>query len=277
MTLTLLPVVLMLMSGSVHAIVNAMIKSGGNRMAHMALISGFGTLFVAPFIFFVDLPTASWGWMVGAIVTHIVYFYCLVKALDAGDLSAAYPIFRGSAPLITTGIAIAAMGETVTFVTIAGIVLISAGMWAMAAGKHINRPTILWSLATGVLIAAYTTIDAVGIRAAPSPQSFIIWLFFIMGIVSMITLPFFAGNSFVADTKVQWRSAALAGALSVLTFGSALFAFSLGPTAQLAALRETGMVTALLISIFVLKEPVTWARVIAILTICAGAVLIISG
>ena len=57
--------------------------------------------------------------------------------------------------------------------------------------------------------------------------------------------------------------------------GCALTAFSLGPTAPLAALRETGMVTALVISILFLKERATIGRVAGVLGILAGAALIL--
>src|SRR3546814_1630967 len=53
----------------------------------------------------------------------------------------------------------------------------------------------------------------------------------------------------------------IAGALSIVTYGMALWAFSLGPTAPLAALRETGMVTALAISVLFLGERVTPGRI----------------
>jgi drug/metabolite transporter (DMT)-like permease len=202
------------------------------------------------------------------------YFYCLVRALGGGDLSSAYPIFRGAAPLITTLFSVVLLRETVHRATLGGIVLIAAGMLAMVAGRHVDRATLGWSLLTGVLIAVYTVIDATGVRAAPTPQSFIVWLFFLLGGVTMAVLPLFARGTFREAARLQWKSATLAGGLSILTFGIALYALSRGPTAPLAALRETGMVTALLISIFALKEPVTRGRVFAILTICCGAATI---
>ncbi len=276
MALTLFPALLMLVSGSIHAIVNAMIKGGGNRMVQMALASGSSTLFVLPFLPFVALPSGAWGWLAIAMVIHILYFICLVRALDAGDLSSAYPVFRGTAPLLTLAASFAFLGERVTPFIAVGIALIATGMFLMISGRHLDRKTLGWSLATGVLIAGYTLIDAAGVRAAPDAASFIVWLFFLMGIVSMAILPLLVRGQFAAAAQVQWKSALIAGGLSVITFGTALFALSLGPTAPLAALRETGMVTALLISIFVLKEPVTAGRATAILTICAGAVLILS-
>jgi drug/metabolite transporter (DMT)-like permease len=274
MTLTLFPALLIILSGSIHAVVNALIKGGGDRMTQMALVSGTGTLLIAPFIPFVALPHGAWPWLGIAAVVHIAYFYCLVRALGGGDLSSAYPIFRGAAPLITTLFSVVLLRETVHRATLGGIVLIAAGMLAMVAGRHVDRATLGWSLLTGVLIAVYTVIDATGVRAAPTPQSFIVWLFFLLGGVTMAVLPLFARGTFREAARLQWKSATLAGGLSILTFGIALYALSRGPTAPLAALRETGMVTALLISIFALKEPVTRGRVFAILTICCGAATI---
>jgi uncharacterized membrane protein len=80
-----------------------------------------------------------------------------------------------------------------------------------------------------------------------------------------------------AATRADWRPAMIAGGLSILTYGLALSAFALGPTASLAALRETGMATALLIATLVLKERVTASRAAGVLGILAGAVLILVG
>jgi drug/metabolite transporter (DMT)-like permease len=277
MTLTLLPALLMLLSGSVHAVVNALIKGGGNRMIQMALVSGSSALVVAPFLPFVARPDGVWMWLAAVVVVHVAYFYCLVRAFDAGDLSAAYPIFRGIAPLLTTLASVLILGEPLGQLTLLGIALITGGVLAMVFGRQVSRSTLGWSLLTGVLIAAYTQLDAIGVRAAPTPFSFIIWFFFTMGTASLVTLPFFAGAGVIAAVRDQWRGACVAGVLSVVTFGIALYALSLGPTAPLAALRETGMVTALLISIFILREPVTRGRVAAILGICTGAVVILLG
>ena len=269
----------MILSGSVHAVVNAMIKGGGdrpiNRMAQMALASGSSTIIVLPFLPFVDVPHGAWGWLSVALVVHIVYFICLVRALDAGDLSSAYPVFRGTAPLVTLAGSVLLMGDALHTIEVLGTLMIVAGVLVMLWGRHLDRQTLGWSLATGVLIAAYTIIDAQGVRTAPNPASFIVWLFFLMGFVSIVVLPLLAKGGFMVAAALQWKSALLAGFLSVITFGTALYALSMGPTAPLAALRETGMVTALIISIFVLREPVTKGKVAAILTICAGALVLL--
>jgi drug/metabolite transporter (DMT)-like permease len=76
---------------------------------------------------------------------------------------------------------------------------------------------------------------------------------------------------------MEWKPGAIAGLLSIVTYGLALFALSLGPTAPLAALRESGMLAALAIAIFVLGERVTPQRAIAVIAILGGVVAIIAG
>jgi drug/metabolite transporter (DMT)-like permease len=267
----------MLISGSVHAVVNAVLKSGGNRLVQISLSSGVGAVIMAGATFFVPLPHGAWGWMLAANIIHLLYFYAMTRAFDHGDLSSAYPIFRGTAPMLTALGATLIFREPLNGLQLLGIMAIGGGMLAMVAGKHVTRATLRWSLATGVLIAGYTVIDAQGVRAAPTAGSFIVWFFFTQGLFSLIVLPPFVKGSYLAAARSEWRSAVATGSLSIITFGLALYALSLGQTAPLAALRETGMVTALLISVFVLKEPVTRARAVSILAICAGAVLIIAG
>jgi drug/metabolite transporter (DMT)-like permease len=128
-----------------------------------------------------------------------------------------------------------------------------------------------------LFIAGYTVVDAQGVRAAPTPFSYIAWLFLICGVVVVAMFGTLTRGAMFASIRQQWRPGVIAGALSILTYGLALYALSIGPTAPLAALRETGMVTALVISIVFLKERATPGRVAGVFGILAGAALILSG
>ena len=77
---------LMLASGSVHAVVNAVLKSGGNRLVQLSLSSGTGTLVMVWALPFVPLPHGAWGWMIAANIIHIFYFYTLTRARDNGQV-----------------------------------------------------------------------------------------------------------------------------------------------------------------------------------------------
>lgn len=268
---------LMIASGSIHAVVNAIVKGGRDKMAGRALTDGSSAVILLPATLFVAWPTGAWSWLGASAVLHGIYLYALIRAYQAGDLSAVYPVLRGVAPLITALVTLGALGEPASAREIAGIALVAAAMFLMVAGKHIERHALGWALATGLCIASYTVIDAHGVRAAPSPASYIVWLFVTMGAVVVAMFALLSKGEIFASARTQWKPGVIAGALSIVTYGMALTAFSLGPTAPLAALRETGMVTALGIAVVFLHERATWGRVLGIVGILGGAALILTG
>jgi drug/metabolite transporter (DMT)-like permease len=267
---------MMIASGSIHAVVNAILKGGKDKMAGRATIDGSSAVLLLPATLFVPLPAGAWGWLFATAFLHCAYLYALVRAFEASDFSAAYPILRGTAPLVTAALAIGVFGEPASGRELAGIAMIGGAMFVMVSGRHISRAGLGWALFTGVTIAAYTVIDANGVRAAPTPLSYIVWMFVLMGGLTVTMFALLSRGGIFASARAQWRPGAVAGALSILTYGLALSAFALGPTAPLAALRETGMVTALLIATFVLKERVTAGRAVGVAGILSGAVLILT-
>lgn len=266
----------MIASGSIHAVVNAILKGGKDKLAGRAVIDGSSAAMLLPALLFVPLPHGAWGWLAASAVLHCFYLYALVRAFQASDLSAAYPILRGGAPIATAAMAIALFGEAASLRELAGIALIGGAVLAMVAGRHISREGLGWALATAATIALYTVIDAQGVRAAPSPASYIVWIFVTMGACVVTAFGLISRGAIFAAARSQWRPGVAAGALSILTYGLALQAFALGPTAPLAALRETGMIAALILSVLFLGERVTRLRAISVLGILAGAVLILT-
>lgn len=267
---------LILGSGAIHAVVNAILKAGNDKLVGRALIDGSSAIFVLPLIFIAPLPHGAWGWLAASAAIHLVYLYSLVRAFEVADFSAAYPIARGTAPALTAAIALGVMDEAARPLELLGIAAISAGVLAMSLGRHIGRAALGWSLLTGACIAAYTIVDANGVRAAPSALSYIAWVFLLLGAGIAGVFAWLRGPGLLDAIKDQWRPGVVAGLLSIGTYGLALTAYRLGPTAPLAALRETSILFATLIAVVWLKERVTPQRAAAALLIAAGAALILS-
>ena len=61
-------------------------------------------------------------------MTHLVYLICLIKAFERADMTVAYPILRGVAPLLAAIVAVAVFDEPVGLLTACGIGLVSAGV-----------------------------------------------------------------------------------------------------------------------------------------------------
>lgn len=276
MTVTLAPL-LMIASGSIHAVVNAIVKGGKDKMASRAMTDGSAAIILLPALLLVPLPRGAWTWLMATALVHALYLYALIRAYQVSDFSSAYPVLRGTAPLVTAGVTLGLLGDHVSTTSIAGIALIGISMFVLAIGRHLSRAGFGWAVLTGFTIAAYTVIDAAGVRAAPTPFSYIAWMFVTMGLVIVGLFAILTHGTLFASMRQQWRPGAIAGVLSILTYGLALYALSIGPTAPLAALRETGMVTALIIAAVFLKERVTAGRGVAVLGILAGAALILRG
>lgn len=284
----LIPAAMMIASGSIHAVVNAIIRGKRNAaadgqpvllsvMAARTATDGASALLLLPALWIVPLPTGAWDWLAASAVVHLLYLYAMMRAYAASDFSAVYPAVRGVAPLLTALVTIGLLGEAVTPAAALGIALIGAAMLALVVGRHLPAAALGWALLTGGMTALYTVADAHGVRAAPSVWSYIVWDFVLIGGLSVVMFAGLTRGAVFPAARRQWRPGVVAGTLSIVTYGLALWAFSLGPTAPLAALRETGMVTALLLSVLFLGERVTVRRGAAVLGILAGAGLILAG
>jgi drug/metabolite transporter (DMT)-like permease len=267
---------LILASGLVHAIVNAVLKSGKDKMSSRALIDGFSALFVLPAAFFVPLPAHAWGWLSASWIVHIVYLLSLVKAFERLDMSVAYPVARGIAPVLAAAGAVLLFNEPISYVIIFGIALVSGGVLAVGFSHKLDRKALGWSVLNGFCIALYTVIDAQGVRAAPSAASYVVWIFLMLGCGIGALFALWRGRTFLAVAADQWKPGLIAGALSILTYGLALLAFRWGATPRLAALRETSILFATVIAVVFLKERLTAPRVAGVFFIGVGAMVLLA-
>src|SRR4029077_19283067 len=84
-----------------HASWNALIRSGSDKALDTALIHVLGCVVGAVLVLVVGLPKAeAWPWVAASTVIHVGYYVTLVGAYRHGELGFAYPVMRGTAPLI---------------------------------------------------------------------------------------------------------------------------------------------------------------------------------
>lgn len=267
---------MMLASGAAHAVVNAVVKSGGDKMSSRALVDGSSALLILPLVFVVPFPTAALPWLLGSFAVHLVYMVCLIKAFEGADMSAVYPVMRGSAPVIAAAAAVLWLHDPITLPVGLGAVLVSLGTLVVAWWNPPGKRALAWALATGLTIAAYTVIDARGARSAPSAISYIVWVFLLLGFGIGGLFAIWRGPRFLAEARGQWKPGLLAGALSILTYGLALWAYRLGDVPRLAALRESSILFGVAIAILFLKEKVSRTRVMGAGLIAAGTAVLLA-
>lgn len=273
-------VLLALFSALTLAAANLSVKMGGDVLVGRAVLSASAAVIVAPALLVAAAPdAATWGALAVAMPAHFGYQLCLVRAMGRGDLSLVFPVMRGAAPLLTAVAAAAFLGEALHPLGWAGLAVATGALLAFAwpprgAGLrgHPDAAALGWALATAVGVALYNTADARGVRIAPEPLTYIVWLFLLDAVPITLLAMATRRRELRAALEARWRYGVAAGGLSVLSFGSALYAFSLLATAKVSALRETSVVWAAVMGGRVLGEGMGRRRVAAAAVLAGGLV-----
>ncbi|MFO1247787.1 MAG: DMT family transporter [Alphaproteobacteria bacterium] len=264
---------LVLFAALLHASWNAMLKGGGDGFWGMTVMGIATSIACAAALPFLPVPArASWPYIAGSALLHVGYNAFLVRAYRSGDFGSAYPIARGSSPLLVTLGAALVATEFPTLIGITGILLVSIGIISLAfRGGRLPEMGILYALGTGFFIAAYSVTDGIGGRLSGSAVSYTLWMCVIWGATA---LPIYVLRR--RDMRL-WRGvratglAALGGVVSVLAYGIVIFAMTRAPMGSVSALRETSVLFALLLGRIFFGEALTTRRMVSVLVIAAGA------
>jgi drug/metabolite transporter (DMT)-like permease len=246
-------------AGLLHAGWNALLKGapGGDPMLDTASVVAGSCVCALVVLPWAPLPDpAAWKFVAASSAIHFAYYVTLAHAYRTGDLSFAYPLMRGSAPLIVTVLGVAFLHELPSVHTALGILLICAGILSIAFVRRERHPpaAAAWAFANAAIIAAYTLVDGSGARASGNALAYVTWLIFLEGLPFLAWIVWRRGAPAIVYLRRGWRRGLLGGACSLAAYGIVLFAMTRAPVAAVAALRETSVLFAALIGTLWLKE-----------------------
>lgn len=264
-------------AGVLHAVWNAIAKSFEDRMMVFAWIGLSITAIAAVSLVITGLPPLVAIWFaLGSAGVHVAYDFALIRTYRLGAFNQVYPIARGTSPLVVAlGAAIFA-NEHLGPVPLAGVIVLAAGLigLALSAGhlKRSDTPAVAAAVLTGLTIACYSLIDGLGVRHSPDPFAYMGMQFVLEGppfVLLALRRPWAEWNR----EKMPSRGL-LAGVLVVVAYGAVMWAQTRAPLAEVAALRETGVISAALIGTLFFKERFGLRRLGAAVVVALGIVLI---
>jgi drug/metabolite transporter (DMT)-like permease len=270
-------------AAALHALWNSLVKSADDKFLSSAVVAIFcGLVAVIAALVLPRPASATFPFIIASAVIHIVYFMLVGLLYRSADLSVAYPIMRGLAPLIAAIIAFAALGEAPPPIATLGVATLVAGVLMMGASGlahgRIDRPTVMIALANSVVIAAYSVIDGQGARLAGSGAAFAFaynsWADALTALAYLPLLFCLRGRAFAVGFVRGWRRGLIGGAAAFLGYAIVIWAMTRAPIAAVAALRETSVVFAAIIGVVALREPFHTQRAIAALVILGGIILL---
>ncbi len=273
-----------LVAALMHALWNVLLKSGSDKPLETAAANFVTALLALPVLLIYGLPEPeTYPYIAASIVLHLAYFYLVASAYRFGDLNFAYPIMRGTAPILTLMFGYLFLNEQVSNSVMMGIFLVSAGV--ILLGLHKSGASVhhlkglLFALGNALVIAVYTIVDGHGVRLSNNAWSYVSLLMFLHGCIFLLLV-------FWQRKRQQLLSASLSylrsrfmypligGACIIGSYSIALWAMTQAPISLVAAVRETSVLFAFLFGVLYLKESLYPQRILGAVGACGGLVLI---
>lgn len=270
-------IALVLFGALLHATWNAIIKAGTDKSLDAALVSAGGAVTALPLLPFLPLPASSaWPFIAASAILQFAYFQLVAAAYRAGDIGLVYPLMRGVAPLIIVSTSSFILKETLSGGALIGTMTICAGILTLAfEARKGGRRAILLALSNAVVIATYTYVDGIGARISGNSISYTLWMSLLPPVLLFAWAVSQRGaNAVAAHIRYNWWRGLVGGGGSIASYGIALWAMTKAPVAMVAALRETSILFALVISVLFLKERSSIWRYIAGAIIAAGVLVL---
>jgi drug/metabolite transporter (DMT)-like permease len=271
------PSVLLAVLGAalLHASWNTLLKRRGEPLLAAVLVVAGSSCVAILLLPCLEAPArASWGFIAASSVAQTIYYRLLIETYRDGQVSHAYPLMRGCAPLLVALVDGPLTGDRLSIGQWCAMLLICGGVlgqWLAAPAPGARRTTV-FALLTACVIAAYTLIDGQGVRRSGAPAAYTLWIFLLTGAAVCAWTARGRLPALAAFARANPFVAPLGGLASVGSYGIALWAMTRAPVAAVAALRETSILFATGIAAFILREPIGRARLASVALIACGAV-----
>ena len=270
-------VITVLFAALLHALWNIIVKGGENKLFETglnALGAGIGAACIVPFL---PLPDpACLPYLGMSCICHFTYYICIAEAYKKVDLTFAYTIMRGSAPLLTS-LAMLFFGESLSLGAWCGVLTLCCGVFCLArdnAQRGAGRSAIFISLRTSFVIMGYTLADGLGAQHSGNAISYACWIF----VLNIVPLHVFIlrrhGMTYLRYVQKRAAIGLFGGLAGLGSYGIAIWAMTLAPIAMVAALRETSVIFGMLLAVILLHEKFTIWRGIAVILVACGAMLL---
>lgn len=267
-------IALVLLAAVLHALWNSIIKASSDGLIVTWAVVAAAAIANVPLLLILGPPGRDVWWLLAiSTAIHVAYNVTLVAAYERADLSVAYPIARGTAPLLVTLAGATVLGDSTTAQGVVGVVLVSLSLATVVSGQPM-RNTAMAGL-TGLMIASYTVVDGAGVRANGDSVQYIAAVFVLHALIFTGIVVHRRGIDTMRRTAgAQPFRLLLGGTASAAAYLLVMIAARTEPLGLVAGLRETSAFFGLAIGAWVLDEHVTTRQTVAVVIAVVGTIAI---
>ena len=267
-----------LISAVSHALWNVIAKGsrGDALIRSAAIVTGAG-ITALPLLAVTGLPdSASLPYLGGSALVHTSYMLLIGIVYRSADMSAAYPILRGGALVMSAVLAAILLGDVLPPLAWAGVAMVAGGIFIASADalkrKGIDGPTLGAAAIAALTVTAYTLLDGAGVRLSNNAFGYVFVLMAATALVFALVMMKMGRIAELASAE-NCRLGLAGGALFNVSYGAALWAMTQAPIGQVGAVRETSILFGAAFAAFFLREKFGMWRWIAAIVIVAGLAL----
>ncbi|MGQ9679500.1 MAG: EamA family transporter [Candidatus Bathyarchaeia archaeon] len=283
-----LPLSLVIISAVFHALWNLLAKKGSNKMAFIWL-TNFTSLFSVLPVFLIILPRIVYPmdatpFLLVSGFVEAFYFFSLIKAYEAGDLSLVYPLARSS-PLILVVLSAAFLKEELSSWGILGIGLTVLGVYILHlrgfSPRDFTQPlaslrsrTSQWAITAALWTSIYSLVDKMAVSKV-DPILYAFWLdIFVVFFLTLINFQRVEFRMIQTEFKGSPLNPIISGFLMRLGYVLVLVAMSLSQVSYIIAIRQLSIVLGSFLGVAILREPYGRLRLIGSILIFVGVFII---
>ncbi len=278
---------LVLFAAACHAGWNYAARKVSGNMVVIWLALLCGSILLFPFTvgwgvyfgFGESISSKGIGYIFASGAIHSVYFVLLAHAYKHGEISSVYPIARGSGIGLTAILAWLILGEKISFFGAVGIGLVFVGIISMGLPVYNKANKVHeFSLALyiGSIIMAYSMIDKIGVSHV-APVLYIWSMFVVSTIFVLPYVMYYHSGTILQVGKEYYRYILIIGIGASGSYLIILFAFTMGSVSYIVAAREFAVVIGALLGIIFLREQLTLAKIVGVISITFGLICIKGG
>jgi drug/metabolite transporter (DMT)-like permease len=251
-------------------------------LAAMAVAAASLCLAILPFS---GLPRfEAWPWLAAASIANVLYLRLLGRAYAQHDFCAVYGIVRATVPAILFLVGALYLGEKTEWAGQLGLAVVTASIliFAIAGGAayRLGHRTIARSASVGLILASGIFLDVQGIRAAGN--SFIDVVAYaaagsFLTAAGMLAVTAVNGGNVISTLMNNAVRCYSGAALLLVAYLLGMWAYAQGPIGLVAPIRESSILVAGALAVFILRDKVTYGQWAAMVLATVGIVLVQSG
>ena len=284
-----LALLLIVFSAFMHALWNLLVKQSRDKTIFIwwMFVCSWSLMSLFVFASGKDLPELSLRSLLlaaAAAVCFVLYHWFTGVAYREGDLSVTYPLSQ-TAMLYVPIWGVLLLGESLTLVGGAGILLIAAGAYciqlrSLSAGEflrpfaQLGNSSVQAALLAGFVYSVGAIIDKTGVDSYSAYHFTYVLVFFMLGFMSLNLLrPRYRGR-ILKEWRLNRKLVLWSGPIMLASFLSFRFGLQLSPVSYAVPVRQVSLLIGVLIGILFLGESFGRIRLLSSGLILLGVVFV---